>query len=216
MLTILRAPTLPRALEARLAAWTPTSGLGRVIQRCFQHLPPELAGELLDGITRTVIIESTLSLVHLHGPHSATPGRIDDYGVVSRRVVTTAGVNFLVDAFQNSVEVENMKYHGIGVGTGAEAVGDTALGSELTTEYNPNNTRATGSLTEGASANIFRTVGTNAVDASVAITEHGIFSQAATGGGTLFDRSMFSGSTINMVNGDSLSSTYDWTASAGG
>lgn len=136
-----------------------------------------------------------------------------DLGLASLRVVTTAGVNFIVDAFQNLTELEILKYHGIGTGAVAEAVGDTALGTELTTQYNPDNTRATGSLTEGASANIYRTVGTNTVDASAAITEHGILSQAATGGGTMLDRSVFS--VVNLANGDSLQTTYDLTMSAG-
>lgn len=137
-----------------------------------------------------------------------------NYGLGSTRVVTTVGVGFVVDAFQNSVELENMKYHGLGTGGTAEAAGDTALVTELTTEYNPNSTRATGSTTEGASANIYRTIGTNTVDASAAVTEHGVFSQAATGGGVLFDRSLFS--VINLANGDSLQTTYDATFSAGG
>lgn len=137
-----------------------------------------------------------------------------EYGLASARVVTTAGVNFLVDALQGTVEPEILRYHGIGTGGTAEAIGDTALVTELTTQYNPDSTRATGTLAEGASANIFRTVGTNTVDAAVAITEHGIFSQAATGGGTLLDRSLFS--VINLANGDSLQSTYELTVSAGG
>jgi len=135
-------------------------------------------------------------------------------GLASVRVVTTAGVNFIVDAFQNLQEVENFKYHGIGTGTNAEASGDTALQTELTTQYNPDSTRATGTLTEGASANIFRTVATNNVDATVAITEHGIFTQAATGGGTLLDRSVFS--AVNLVSGDGLQTQYDLTFTAGG
>lgn len=141
-------------------------------------------------------------------------GEMIDYGTVSTRVVTTAGVNFIVDAFQNLVEVENMKYHGMGTGSVAEAAGDTALGAESTTALNPNNTRATGTTIEGASANIFSTVGTLSFDAAAAITEHGIFNQAATGGGTLLDRSVFA--TINVASGDSLQGTYDLTVGAGG
>lgn len=140
-------------------------------------------------------------------------GSILDYGVASLRVVTTAGAGFIVDAFQNLVEMENMKFHGIGTGTNAEAVGDTALQTELTTQYNPDSTRASGSTTENGST-VYRTVGTNTVDSAVAITEHGIFTQAATGGGTLLDRSVFS--AINLANGDSLQSTYDLTINTGG
>lgn len=140
-------------------------------------------------------------------------GRVIPLGFASSRLVTTAGVGFIVDAFQNIVELEIMKYHGIGTGGGAEATGDTALTTELTTQYNPDNTRATGSTTENG-ANVYRTVGTNTVDASVGITEHGIFSQAATGGGVLLDRSLFS--VVNLVSADSLESTYDLTVAAGG
>lgn len=137
-----------------------------------------------------------------------------DYGTVGYRVVTTVGVNFLVDAIQGIVEPEILKYHGIGTGNTAEASGDTALVTESTTALNPDSTRATGSLTEGGSANVFRTVGTLTADASIAAVEHGIFSQAATGGGTLLDRTVFS--TINLASGDSIQTTYDLTLSAGG
>ncbi|MGE3176768.1 MAG: hypothetical protein AB7O32_04825, partial [Vicinamibacterales bacterium] len=96
----------------------------------------------------------------------------------------------------------------------AEAVGDTALVTESTTILNPDSTRATGTLAEGASANIFRSVGTVTFDGSGAITEHGLFSQAATGGGVLFDRSVFA--AINVASGDSIQFTYDATLTAGG
>ncbi len=138
---------------------------------------------------------------------------LEHYGVLSRRVVTNNGVGFLVDTFQNLLEPETMKYHGIGTGTNAEAAGDSALQTELTTQYNPDNTRATGSTTESASG-IFQTVGTNTVDATVAITEHGILSQSATGGGVLLDRSVFS--ALNLVSADSLQTDYRLTLSSGG
>jgi hypothetical protein len=101
-----------------------------------------------------------------------------------------------------------MKFHGIGTGATAAAETDTGCQTELTTQYNPDNTRATGSLTE-ASASVFRTVGTNTVDASVAITEWCLLSQAATGGGTMWSRVVFA--AINLASGDSLQTTYDLT-----
>jgi hypothetical protein len=141
-------------------------------------------------------------------------GDILDFGLVSTRVVTTAGAAYLIDALQGIVEPENLKYHGIGTDNTAESAGQTGLIAECTTALNPDSTRATGSLTEGASSNIFRSVGTNTVDAAVTIVEHGLFSQAATGGGTMFDRSIFAG--IGMSIGDSLETTYDWTLNTGG
>ena len=172
------------------------------------YRPGALAPEVFDRLQR--LIRDGNPLVRL-APEFG--GHLSDYGVVSHRVITTAGVGFLIDAWQNIVELEIMKFHGIGLGTTGAVVGDTALETELTTQYNPNSTRATGTLAEAA-ANIFRTVGTNTVDAAVAATEHGILSQAATGGGVLWDRTVFA--VINLADGDSLESTYDMTASSGG
>lgn len=140
-------------------------------------------------------------------------GEVVDLGLASLRVVTTAGVNFLVDAFQNTTELENLKYHGFGSGGSAEAVGNTALTTEFTTEYAVNSTRPTGTTTEGASANIYRSVATFTPDAAAAVTEHGIFDQAASGG-TLWDRTLFSVVNLNGT-GDALQSTYDCTFAAG-
>jgi hypothetical protein len=108
-------------------------------------------------------------------------GQVLDLGLISTRVVTDLGVQFIVDAFQNLKELENMKFHAYGVGTNAEAAGNTGLQTELTTEYATDNVRPTGSLTEGASANIFRTVATLSPDGAgtLAITEHMILDQAA-------------------------------------
>lgn len=174
------------------------------------------APNLLRGLAR-VTAARKLKLATFYGSLYVTlirgDGDVVEYGLASMRVVTTAGCNFLVDALQGSVEPEILKYHGVGTGTTAEASGDTALVTESTTILTVDSTRATGSLTEGASANIFRTVGTVSFDGSGAITEHGIFSQAATGGGTLLDRSVFS--AVNVISGDSISFTYDFTIVAG-
>lgn len=141
-------------------------------------------------------------------------GEVVDFGVVSRRVVTDAGVAFLVDDWDNNgTDLTNLNYHGMGTGTNAENVSDTALQTESTTALNPDSTRATGTRSQPA-ANQYRTTGTLTFDASAAITEHGIFSQAATGGGTLWDRSVFS--AINVVSGDSIQAQYTCTVSSGG
>ena len=136
------------------------------------------------------------------------------YGLASVKLVTDAGVDFIVDAFQNTTEIELFNFHGIGLGSTAEAATETALVTELTTQYNPDNTRATGTQGEGASTNIYQTVGTNTVDATVLLREHGILTQAATGGGTLLDRSLFA--LITLDSGDSLQSTYELTVASGG
>lgn len=141
-----------------------------------------------------------------------------NYGVVSRRVVTTAGVTYMRDDFNNnagSADITLFNYHGCGVGTGNEDVSDTALGTESTTALNPDSTRATGTRSTPA-ANQFRTIGTLTFDADAAVTEHGIFTQAATGGGTLWDRSKFAAINVVGANGDSIQFTYTLTLTAGG
>ena len=164
---------------------------------------------------RRVLASRLLKLPTMYGQLSLVVIRTDgtwfDYGLASLRVVTDTGVGYIVDAFQNLVELENMKFHGLGTGGAAEAAGNTALTTELTTQYTPDNTRATGTTIEGATANIYRTVGTNTVDGTAAVTEHGIFSAAT--GGVMLDRSLFS--VVNLASADSLQSTYDLTFVSG-
>lgn len=201
---------IPEKLNSLIKTFDPRTQLGLLIKEAAALLPdPEMAAELIETVSRMLVFESALSakVVRLDG-------RVEDLGVICRKVITNAGVDFLVDAWQNITELENMKFHGIGTGAVAPAVGDTALGAELTTQYDPDNLRATGTTIEGGSSNIFRTVGTNLVDAVVAVTEHGIFDQAAVAGGTLWDRSTFT--VVNLSSGDSIQTTYDMTASAGG
>lgn len=142
-------------------------------------------------------------------------GRVVELGLVSLRVVTDTGVGYIVDAFQNLTELENMKYHGFGTGSTAEAASQTGLVTELTTQYATDNTRPTGTTTENG-ANIYRTVATLDPDADVAITEHGVFSQAATGGGVMIDRSVFSAINLTGATTDSIQATYDLTFTSGG
>lgn len=174
---------------------------------------------LMRGAQR-VLKARALRLPHFYGQLYLkvfkADGREFDLGLVSMRVVTNNGVAYIVSNMTTpgSFNVENFKYHGLGTGTNAENQTDTALQTELTTQYNPDNTRATGTGVVGATANIFHTVATNTVDATAAVTEHGILTQAATGGGTLLDRSVFS--VVNLASGDSLQSTYDLTFNAGG
>jgi len=137
-----------------------------------------------------------------------------DYGVVSRRCVTDTGVAFVVDAWDNrATSLENMNYHGLGTGAGDESAAETALVAECTNVLNPDSTRATGVRSQPA-ANQYRSVGTLTFDDAAAVIEHGLLSQAATGGGVLWDRSLFA--AINTASGDSIQSTYTLTLTSGG
>jgi hypothetical protein len=202
--------TLVKRSRVAPAPWT--WHLANWLRYRWRELPALAFKTLIARPLGILYVEAVLRLRVAH-----PDGTFTDYGIVSRRLVTTAGVNYLVDALQGTVEPEILRFHGFGTGTNAEATGDTALQTEETTQYATDNTRPTGSLGEGASANIFRTVATYSPDSGGTrpITEHGILSQAATGGGTLLDRSVFS--AVNLVAGaDSLQATYDFTIAAGG
>lgn len=144
-------------------------------------------------------------------------GTVEELGLASLRLVTTAGVTFIATRlFDGNTSIGNFDFHGFGTGGTAEAAADTALVTEETTQYATDNTRPTGTPTN-PSANVYRTVATYSPDsgATRAITEHGVFSQAATGGGTLLDRSLFA--AVNLVaSSDSLQTTYDLTFTSGG
>lgn len=196
---LIKAPKAPLSWRLRnMARWGYVWGwLVNMLARLFSRL------------TGAVTITS-----ELRGRLRKADGTWIDYGVLSRRVVTNAGVAFLVDDWDaNGQDISTLNYHGCGVGTTAEAAGDTALVTESTTALNPDSTRATGTRSQPA-ANQYQSVGTVTFDGTAAITEHGLFSQAATGGGTLWDRSVFS--AINVSNGDSIQFTYVMTATAGG
>lgn len=174
-------------------------------QRLKVWLEPRLIRLRRQGVET---LEGTLVLKsRLYAKLIKADGEVVDYGLVAEKLVTTVGVNYMVDSFQDSATypLDDFKYHDSGTGAGAEATGDTALGAAV-------ESRATGSLTEGASANIFKTVGTVTYTGTHAITEHGVFSAAS--GGTLWDRSIFS--AINVVATDQIEFTYELTCTAGG
>jgi hypothetical protein len=162
-----------------------------------------LLRRLVPGLT---VAHGQLRLVVRHGDGSVT-----DLGLVGRHLIVTAGKNAIAGAFNNvAPEPELFKFHGFGTGTTAAAVGDTALQTELTTQYNPDSTRPTGS--QANATNTYTTVATLSPDTggTIAVTEWGLFS--ATSAGTLLDRQVFS--AVNLVAGsDSLQATYVLTIS---
>jgi hypothetical protein len=209
-LTVVKIPKVPDRITLKDAL--PQSGLpAEANEWRVKNFPRVLKGRRKIALAKLLGVPHFFGSLYLQVFRSS--GEVIPLGLAGNRVVTTAGVNFIVDAFQNTVEVENLKFHGLGTGGAAEAVGNTALTTELTTEYLTNSTRPTGSTIEGASANIYRTVGTITVDATVAATEHGIFDSATAGAGTLLDRTLFS--VINLASGDAIQATYDLTFTAG-
>jgi len=133
---------------------------------------------------------------------------IIDYGVVSRKCITTAGVNYLADSFQSSTgsPIDIFVYHDSGTGTTTESASDTGL------ETPCGEARDEGTKEEGDSTNIYKSVISHVYSDTFAITEHGLFS--APSSGTLWDRSVFD--AINVVDGYKIHWTYLLTIDAGG
>lgn len=178
------------------------------IPYAIRNLPSRLRG-IKQELARTSLMQkvgNVGSLAELRATVTRADGRVEQYGVLSRRVVTDAGVNWLASAFLNTVEPETLNFHDCGTGTTAEAAGQTAL----VTPYG--GARATGTQSTPGSVNIYRSVATINFTSSLAITEHGIFT--ASTAGTMFDRSVFA--AINVANGDSIQFTWELTLPSGG
>ena len=142
----------------------------------------------------------------LRAVHVGPNGRNVDYGVIGRRVVTTAYCAYMVDIHQtDATTVGDFKWHASGTGTTAEASGDTDL---VATD---GLTRITGTQVEGGSSVAYRSVATLTYGGTLAITEHGLFNTA--GSATLMDRTKFA--AINVASSDSIQFTYTITYTAG-
>ena len=148
----------------------------------------------------------------LHAKVIRGSGKVEDLGVVCRRVVTNAGVSYMGDSFfahASGHDIQNFNYHDSGTGTTAENVTDTDLGTPAGPTLRATGTQST------PSGGQYQTVGTINYTGALAITEHGIFSQAARGGSSvLWDRSVFA--AINVGNGDSIQFTYLLSITSGG
>jgi len=172
-----------------------TKGEGGMIKKLLRELKYKLYGISL--------CEIDTKLVARHFRNGKEIGK----RVIKHRVVTDAFVAFVVDQLQAETSTfGDFKYHDTGIGTGAEAAADTALGTAW------GGARDVGTQTEGATANIYKSVATTAYNATKAITEHGLFNVSSAG--TLMDRTVFA--AINVISGDSIEWTYRITFTAGG
>jgi hypothetical protein len=150
-----------------------------------------------------VTVTGQLQAVHISGE----TGRRTDFGIVSRRLITTVFVNEMVDQLQAETSTwGDFKFHDSGVGVTAANVANTDI------ETTDGESRVTGTQTEGATAEIYKSVGTITYTTTKAITEHGLFNIVT--GGILMDRHTFT--AINVVNTDQIEFTYELTVNSGG
>jgi len=132
-------------------------------------------------------------------------GDIEDFGIVSRKKVTTVFVNNLVTHMQTTGGEAIFKWHGSGETTGAENITDEQLGAGSTAFGRDEGTSS-------GIANVYTSIATHTYETAAVITEHGIFSSSSSGAGVLLDRSVFG--AITCSSGDSIQFTYALTASA--
>jgi hypothetical protein len=198
--------------------------LGHVFRKVRWHAGLKIIPLFMIGV---VAVSSNLEAIHLR-PDPAGPVMVEkevfdagggylytelvphaivkDYGVISRKSVTTAGITLLANAFLNTFETELFNFHASGTGGTAENITDTLLVTEV-------ETRVAGTQSN-PSAGVYRTVATISYTATRTITEHGIFSVITTNTVSLLDRSLFTG--IPVISGDSIQFTYNFTYTAGG
>ena len=137
-------------------------------------------------------------------------GWVEDYGLVGNKKVTVVFRNFEVDALQGIAtpynEYNDYKFHRPGTGNTAESNADTGLVADTGLE-------ATGTQTEGATADIYKSVATVTADTSETWAEHQIRSLTGAAGGTLMDRTVLSSTAVVIAN-DTVEFTYQITKNA--
>ncbi len=135
-------------------------------------------------------------------------GDVEDLGIVGTHCVTDVFVAALVDELQSSAaDFSTYKYHDSGTDDTAENQTNTGLGAAC------GDARTTGTQTEGATANIYKSVATHTYGGTYAIDEHGLFNASTVG--DLMDRTVLA-STVNVESGDKIEFTYQLTCTAGG
>lgn len=186
--------------------WTPRKKIVEIGYRAKNYASLLRAAKAQLGANIGSALGALTMLGTLEGVLIRSDGSHYDLGVLGKKSVTNAGVNFLVDDWDGGAnDFALMNQHDSGTGVVAENVTDVGMG----TPAGP--ARVAGAKSQ-PSANIARTIATIAYTGTLAITEHGIFSAAT--GVTLWDRTVFT--VINVVNGDSIQFTYSLTITAGG
>ena len=161
------------------------------------------AADAISNAFGIVTMTGQLRAVHV----SKETGRRTDFGIVSRRLITTVFVNEMVDQLQAETSTwGDFKFHDSGVGVTGANVTDTDI------ETTDGESRVAGTQIEGATPEIYKSVGTITYTTTKAITEHGLFNIVTAG--ILMDRHTFT--AINVVNTDQIEFTYELTVNDGG
>ena len=133
--------------------------------------------------------------------------------MVRYKVITDDFCEDIVDNLISEVSAfGDYKYHHSGTGVGAEAAADAGLGTPV------EDNRNIGTQVEDSSK-VYKSIATTTYGSSWAITEHGLFNAAGSGGppvtgGILMDRTKFS--AINVVSTNQIEFTFTLAFTSGG
>jgi hypothetical protein len=118
-----------------------------------------------------------------------------------------AGEAYLVDVWRGLQPFSNARYHGLGSSSTPFAESQTGCVSELTTAYQTDNVRATGTLAVGATPSVFKSVGLNVIDQpGVTIREFCLMTNANVGQGTVIARALLTPFAVPV--GATITTTY--------
>ena len=124
--------------------------------------------------------------------------------VEKKNLVTSAGKAAVAGLVGNTGSVGAFTYLAVGTGTTAAAVGDTALGAEITTNGLARAAATVSRVTTSVTNDTLQLTYTWTATGASAVTELGALNAASSG--TLLGRQVFS--AINTSNGFSLTLTY--------
>lgn len=136
-------------------------------------------------------------------PNISLFGRMANSMNISNLVVN-AGLAGMASRLNGAGAENAFTYIAIGTGTGAEALTDTALGTEITTNGGARAAATASRVTTDVANDTAQLVLTYNFTGSFAVTESGVFNDASAG--TMLARKVFS--AINVASGDSLQITW--------
>jgi hypothetical protein len=181
---------------------------------------------LLSKTTGIVTLVSELRLIK-----RMVDGTIIDYGVVSYKMITTAGVNMLANDFNggsSGADISNFKYHGWGGVNGttppataqvAELRTDNALATPLVTTYQFSATLIPAVVAGTSTSTTFvdptyTAQYMNTFTNPQIINEHVLANQPVIAGATVWDRSVYANTP--MAANESMTFQYVLTIQSGG
>lgn len=150
---------------------------------------------LTSGPKDSLVLQGHLRVVH------ERPGK----GILSdelmAQTIVTVGKNWITDVLQEiDAAADALKWHKSGIGVAVAAAANTDLSTGI---YS----RVAGTQTEGAAANVYRSVATITYTGTRSVTEWGIFTTSTSG--SLVSRKTFGAKAV--VNLDTITYTWDLT-----